>query len=53
MNMMYKIYRNNRRYNNKTFDTYESARKYVRRIITKLYGYHDDYTSFGFKVADH
>lgn len=50
--MMYIIKRNNKRYNNKCFETYESARKYVRRLVTKVAGmYHDDYTKFGFQVV--
>ena len=48
---MYKILRNGKRYNNKKFCSYEDARKYVRRVVTRLFGYHDDYTGFGFKIA--
>ena len=49
---MYKILFNNRRYNNKVFSSYEEARKYVRRLITRLLGnYSDGYTEFGFKVV--
>ena len=49
---MYKIVLDKRRYNNKTFPTYEEARKYVRRLVTKLVGeYRDDYSWFGFKVV--
>lgn len=48
----YKILLNNRRYNNKSFSSYEEARRYVRRLVTKLIGkYHDAYTEFGFKVV--
>lgn len=48
---MYKIVKNNRRYNSKVFSSYEEARKYVRRLVTRLVGhYHDAYTEFGFKV---
>ena len=48
----YKILFNNRRYNNKVFSSYEKARKYVRRLITRLLGkYSDGYTEFGFKVV--
>lgn len=50
--LMYKILFNNRRYNNKVFSSYEEARKYVRRLITRLLGnYSDGYTEFGFKVV--
>ena len=49
---MYKIMKNNRRYNSVTFTSYEAARKYVRRLVTKLFGsYKDAYTQFGFKVG--
>lgn len=48
---MYKIYLNDRRYNTKTFNSYEEARKYIRRKITQLYGsYHDAISYFGFSV---
>lgn len=44
--------KNNRRYNSVTFTSYEAARKYVRRLVTKLFGsYKDAYTQFGFKVV--
>ena len=49
---MYKIMRDNRRYNTMKFASYEAARKYVRRLVTKLFGsYKDAYTQFGFKVV--
>lgn len=32
---MYKIMRKNKRFNNKTFNTYEEARSYVRKWIRK------------------
>lgn len=49
---MYKILRFGKRFNTKTFDSYESARKYVRRLVTKLDGkYSDGYTSLGFQIA--
>lgn len=49
---MYKIKRFGKRFNNKCFATYEDARKYVRRLVTKVAGmYHDDYTKFGFQVV--
>lgn len=39
------------RYNTKNFYSYEEARAYVRRLVTKLYGsYSDSYTKFGFRV---
>jgi hypothetical protein len=48
---MFKILKNNRRFNSKTFQSYEEARKYVRRLVTKLHGmYFDDYTWAGFQV---
>jgi len=40
-----------KRYNTKVYQSYEDARKAVRRIVTRLYGYKDSYTSYGFKVA--
>ena len=49
---MYKILKNNRRYNSKKFSSYEEARKYVRRLVTKLFGgYRDDYTELGFTIT--
>lgn len=49
---MYKILFNGKRYNTKTFASYEECRAYVRRLVTRLVGhYHDAYTEFGFKVA--
>lgn len=32
---MFKIIRNNRRFNNKTFTSYEAARSYVRKWLRK------------------
>ena len=50
--MTFKILRNGKRYSTKNFPTYEDARKYVRRLVTKVAGmYHDDYTKFGFQVV--
>ena len=50
---MYKILRYTRRYNSKSFTSYEDARKYVRRLVTKITGtYHDDYTQFGFTISN-
>jgi hypothetical protein len=49
---MYKILRNEKRYNTKTFPSYEEARKYVRRIVTRLTGsYRDSYTGLGFRIV--
>lgn len=49
---MYKILRRGKRYNNKTFQTYEEARKYVRRKITELYlRYVDDIGYGGFSIT--
>lgn len=50
--MTYIIKRNNRRYNTKTFNSYEEARKYVRKLVTKIAGrYNDAISSFGFSIA--
>lgn len=35
---MYAIYRDNKRFNNKLFDTYEEARNYVRAWLNKNLG---------------
>lgn len=49
---VYKIFRDGRRYNNKTFESYEEARKYVRRKVTALYGGYRDYINvFGFNIT--
>lgn len=32
---MYKIYRDGRRYGNKVFDSYESARNFLRKLLRK------------------
>lgn len=41
-----------KRYNSKSFATYEEARKYVRRLVTKLTGtYRDDYSKLGFQIT--
>ncbi len=49
---MFKILRNGKRYNTKNFSTYEDARKYVRRLVTKVAGrYVDGYTQAGFQVV--
>jgi len=48
---MYKLMLNGKRYNTKTYNSYEDARKYVRRLVTKKLGaYFDDYTQFGFNI---
>lgn len=50
--MTYKITRFGKRYNNKTFDSYEEGRKYVRRLVTKLLGnYYDDFSWTGFSIS--
>ena len=36
---MYVIYRDNRKFNNKVFDSYEKARSYTRKWIRKNLGY--------------
>lgn len=49
---MYKITRFGKRFNNKSFPTYEEARKYVRRKVTQLFGFYaDDYTFAGFSIT--
>lgn len=51
---MYKILFGTKRFNNKTFVSYEEARKYVRRKITEKFGYYlDNIGSFGFKIIKH
>ena len=48
---MYKLYKDDKRYNNKVFDSYEEGRKYVRRLVTKLLGnYYDDFSWTGFSI---
>lgn len=40
-----------KRYNSKSFTSYEDARKYVRRLVTRLTGvYKDSYTTVGFTI---
>lgn len=42
----------NKRFNNKTFDSYETARKYVRKLITARTGrYQDSITDLGFSIT--
>lgn len=51
MTKVFIIKRNNKRYNSKKFSSYEDARKYVRRLVTKLEGtYQDGYTFLGFTI---
>jgi viroplasmin and RNaseH domain-containing protein len=41
-----------KRYNSKKFPSYEDARKYVRRLVTKVTGKYDDsYSKYGFQVV--
>lgn len=49
---VYIIYNAERRFNNKTFKSYEDARKYVRRLITKKFGkYLDNIGDVGFRIV--
>jgi hypothetical protein len=49
---MYTIKFLGKRYNNKKFASYEDARKYVRRLVTRVTGaYQDSYTQVGFSIA--
>lgn len=49
---MFYIKLGNTRFNSKKFDTYESARKYVRRLITKRFGkYQDNIGDVGFSIG--
>ena len=42
----------NKRFNSKKFDSYEGARKYVRKLITKRFGrYQDSIGAAGFSIA--
>lgn len=48
---MYIIRNNGKRFNSKTFPSYEAARKYVRKLITKRVGrYFDSISQFGFSI---
>jgi hypothetical protein len=48
---MYIIKQDNKRYNSKNFDSYEGARKYVRKLITKKFGkYLDNIGDLGFSI---
>lgn len=49
---MYVIKRDNKRFNTKSFCSYEDARKYLRRKITELTGmYFDSFSKFGFSIT--
>lgn len=49
---MYKIFFDGKRFNNKTFRSYEKARQYVRRKITMTFGrYADNIGSYGFSIS--
>jgi len=40
-----------KRYNTKTFESYQAAKKYVRRLVTRLHGsYSDTYSQYGFTI---
>lgn len=48
---VYFIKQDNKRYNSKKFGSYEDARKYVRRLITKKFGkYLDNIGDLGFSI---
>lgn len=48
---VYIIRNNGKRFNSKTFPSYEAARKYVRKLITKRVGrYFDSISQFGFSI---
>lgn len=48
---MYFIKLANKRFNSKKFDSYEDARKYVRKLITKRFGkYQDNIGEVGFSI---
>ena len=49
---VYFIKLGNKRFNTKNFDSYENARKYVRKLLTKRFGkYQDNIGEAGFSVA--
>lgn len=55
---MYKIIRGNRRFNNKTFTTYEAARSYIRKwlrahfeVAAKAKHSNPAINCFGFKIS--
>jgi hypothetical protein len=40
-----------KRYNSKSFSDYQAAKKYVRRLVTRLHGsYSDTYSQYGFTI---
>lgn len=48
---MYFIKLGNKRFNSKNFGSYEDARKYVRKLITKRFGrYQDRIGEVGFSI---
>jgi hypothetical protein len=48
---VYYIKLGSKRFNSKKFDSYEDARKYVRRLITKRFGkYQDNIGEVGFSI---
>lgn len=48
---VYFIKLGNKRFNSKNFDSYENARKYVRKLITKRFGkYQDNIGEAGFSI---
>jgi hypothetical protein len=48
---VYFIKLGNKRFNSKNFDSYEAARKYVRKLITKRFGrYQDSIGEAGFSI---
>jgi hypothetical protein len=48
---MYILKLDNKRYNTKKFGSYEDARKYARRLITKKFGkYLDNIGEVGFSI---
>ena len=48
---MFFIKLGNKRFNSKSFPSYEAARKYVRRLITKRFGrYSDRIGEAGFSI---
>lgn len=49
--VMYFIKLGNKRFNSKKFPSYEDARKYVRKLITKRFGrYQDNIGAVGFSI---
>lgn len=48
---VYAIYKDNKRFNTKKFASYEEARKYLRRLLTKKRGYDDRIGTAGFSIV--